>query len=762
MLGRVLIRIAVSALALAFAALPTLAGSAAVHKSIAPYQWRTVPIGGGGYITGMVIHPNVPDLVYIRTDVGGAARWDATKSVWTPIANAETVGGLFPYASGVESIAIDPQNPDVVYMVVGMYRAQMLESWGQWKKGDPNPSAAFKSTDRGETWTRLNFNPSSGANEDWRWVGERLAVDPNDSNVVLFGSRSEGLWRSADTGKSWQIVTSLPISDDQKLGVAWIIFDPASGNPGTSSKIIYAAVTGKGIFRSADSGGSWALLTGNEADTLDNPLPTYAPKRAALASNGTLYAAFYGDGGKSGVWRYDTKGNRWKNITPKTGIDYNAIAVDPRDPYHVIAVELKYGFQSQIFRSEDGGGKWRIVQSNANFSAPWYPKEMWASAVASVSFDPHHTNRVWYTDWYNVWRTDDVTRSPSDWTTQTAGHEETVVFTLATPPQGAPLFSGMADIMGFRHESTTAYPSTSFGNMLMQYANGIDYAASDPNQVVLVGGWQNQETGNGALSADNGKTWTKFENVPGGARWGKVAFSADGKSIVWIPTGMIPYYSDDGGKTWTDAGGVPPGLVGDQWSIDHPIAADRVTPGRFYIARGNSVTRSDDGGKTWQIVGRLADLNDGDMRASIAEESPDKIGKIEVNGVPAAPNYRMVQTAQGIAGEVWVQRGSDLYVSTNAAETFTRIDADEVKLFALGKSNAGNTRPTIYLYGKFGSVYGLFRSDDSGTTWAQLDSTNAPLYNASVMMGDQQEYGRIYIGLNGRGVWTGAPAQGEK
>jgi hypothetical protein len=48
-----------------------------------------------------------------------------------------------------------------------------------------------------------------GSNEDLRWCGERLAVSSAKTPVILFGSRSNGLWRSADGGASWAQVRAL-------------------------------------------------------------------------------------------------------------------------------------------------------------------------------------------------------------------------------------------------------------------------------------------------------------------------------------------------------------------------------------------------------------------------------------------------------------------------------------------------------------------------------------------------------------------------
>jgi len=41
-----------------------------------PYTWDNVGIGGGGFVSGLITSKNEPDLLYARTDVGGAYRWN--------------------------------------------------------------------------------------------------------------------------------------------------------------------------------------------------------------------------------------------------------------------------------------------------------------------------------------------------------------------------------------------------------------------------------------------------------------------------------------------------------------------------------------------------------------------------------------------------------------------------------------------------------------------------------------------------------------
>ena len=49
------------------------------------YAWSNVAIGGGGYVTGMIYSKAEENLVYARTDIGGAYRWVESEGRWDAI-----------------------------------------------------------------------------------------------------------------------------------------------------------------------------------------------------------------------------------------------------------------------------------------------------------------------------------------------------------------------------------------------------------------------------------------------------------------------------------------------------------------------------------------------------------------------------------------------------------------------------------------------------------------------------------------------------
>src|SRR5439155_4021257 len=114
-----------------------------------------------------------------------------------------------------EGFAIDPNDVNTIYYAGG-------------NNNISTTGAIFKSTDQGTTWTQLN-GPSieMDGNGDQRWGDCRLLVSPSNSNVLLFGSRKNGLWRSADAGGTWTNITALP-AGTSGYGVQSIAYDPAT------------------------------------------------------------------------------------------------------------------------------------------------------------------------------------------------------------------------------------------------------------------------------------------------------------------------------------------------------------------------------------------------------------------------------------------------------------------------------------------------------------------------------------------------------
>ncbi|MFE6093120.1 cellulose binding domain-containing protein [Streptomyces massasporeus] len=103
--------------------------------------------------------------------------------------------------TGVVSIASDSVDPNRVYAAVGTY----TNSW------DPKNGAVMRSADRGASWQKANQPFKLGGNMPGRGMGERLAVDPHRNSVLYLGAPSgKGLWRSTDSGASWSQVANFP------------------------------------------------------------------------------------------------------------------------------------------------------------------------------------------------------------------------------------------------------------------------------------------------------------------------------------------------------------------------------------------------------------------------------------------------------------------------------------------------------------------------------------------------------------------------
>jgi len=78
------------------------------------FEWKKVVVGGGGYVSGVLFSEAAKDVVYCRTDVGGAYRWDQSNASWIQLLDG--VGRSESDLRCVESIAADPTDSSRLYM----------------------------------------------------------------------------------------------------------------------------------------------------------------------------------------------------------------------------------------------------------------------------------------------------------------------------------------------------------------------------------------------------------------------------------------------------------------------------------------------------------------------------------------------------------------------------------------------------------------------------------------------------------------------
>ena len=688
-----------------------------------PYHWRNVSIGGGGFVTGLITQPQAGDILYARTDVGGAYRRDAAARRWIPLTDSFAAMDF----TGIESLALDPQDPFCVYLAAGIYSGSR--------------AAIFRSDNQGRTWQRTEVPFKMGGNEPGRFNGERLVVNPKDDRILFFGSRRDGLWKSPDRGATWSQVTAFPTIEEPKLassrrwfgarpvGIVCVLYDGAT---------IYAAVStlGTNLFRSADGGDSW------------QPVPNQPiglrPNHIVRASDGTLYLSygkqpgpeFMSDGA---VWKFDPRNDKWSDITPVKPADdgqpfgYGAVAVDANNPQVLLATTFCHWHpHDEVFRSTNGGASWKPLLATARFDhsiAP-YTTERTPHWMGSVVINPSNSNEAWFTTGYGLWCCTNLTAADAggrtDWIFADQGLEETVPLALISPPKGAHLLSGVGDIDGFRHDDLDASPAQgSFSGPRFGNTESLAFAAQKPSLIVRTGTGGKQT--HAAISKDRGKSWRRLPTAPPSSAdgAGTIALSANGKTIVWTPLRSLPSFSVDGGGHWTNCLGVSHGLG---------VVADPVNSSRFYAfdAQAGMLLRSTNAAANFSDTGASLPALDDSNDACLA----------------ATP---------GLEGDLWLMlHGNGLYHSLDGGVTFTRTTAVlDASSMGFGKAASGRKFPALYLAGKVGDSEGLFRSVDTGATWTRINDPQHQYGEISRVTGDPRIFGRVYFATGGRGIIYG-------
>lgn len=324
-----------------------------------PGLWTTEGPGNlGGRVNTIAIHPKNENIIFIGFSHGGAYRTMNGGQSWTSIFDDQT--SLY-----VSDIAIDPLNPNTVYLATGDHSGGYYCGQGE---------GIFKSTDLGNTW---NY---SGLNETR--VISKILINTNNPNIIYAGSLGysysknghRGLYKSVDAGLTWNKILYL----NDSSGVTDMVMNPMNPDEiyvafwnklGTNNRSLTIGPDGQ-VFKTTDGGINWRKL--------ENGLPSDSINgRIALAicesQPNILYARYVrtfrcGNSNSNNlfaIYRSNDHGETWedtKGIGQSTGLScgelggfgwyFQKIAVNPNDPDDVIVMGV------DMFRSFDGAKTW--------------------------------------------------------------------------------------------------------------------------------------------------------------------------------------------------------------------------------------------------------------------------------------------------------------------------------------------------------------------------------------------------------------------
>ena len=753
-------------------AVPAMPASAA-DSIESNYTWGAMKIGGGGFVSGIVTGK---DTMYARTDVGGAYRYNYDTDSWEQLFSFinETDKGML----SVDAMAIDPTDDNTVYFLCGC--AYFSDA----------RTAIYKTTDGGKTFTIVDVTDliQVHGNGNGRHTGESIAIDPDNPNVLYCGgdvtAGESCLIKSTDGGETWKPVKSYDDLGLYKETIKWpfwtehetraLINDEYRFQNGVASIKIYGgkvyvatSTTGKNSLVCAD-------VKTDEFTDLSAIDTEHYPARITSNGKGLLYITYQSslsnsDAGMSGaIYKYDTATGEAVNIAP-TANGFSEVHVDPKNPDRLITStsglwysqmwqawsdEHSPAWGDRFFRSEDGGETWREITPGNELSwggplAAHYLEDngyAWIRDkaihwVGSLVIDPRNSDRIHITSGNGVFCCDDTWAETPTLYFHPDGIEEVVSLDFCSTADGYDV-SAIGDYDGFVHESPDVIGIQHKPNM--GSTSSIAICPQDTNIWFRLAEGDN-DVASAFYSKDAGKTWIKTT----GPKGGKAAIAKIGDTYrIFASAKGGGQYSDDFGETWESISltglyyDMRPGFLPDPenpeivWAYGYSKAANQydTTPTEYKLYK------STDGGKTFSAPTSVCPYDSCDAATRIAYLGGGDI----------------------VLGGGW----NGAYKVNGKTDEIEKLPVFYCKTIGYGCGEKAGDPNALYMYGRptEADIEGLYRSTDSGQTWLLINTEN--LYggtgNGNYIVGDMDEFGKMYMSTVGCGIIYGEVTGSEK
>ncbi len=330
---------------LALLAAPLLVSAQDVESFLEGMNVRHVGPGTmSGRVTAIAVERDRPEVIYAGTASGGLWRSESAGLTWEALFDEQPT-------QSIGAVAIAPSNPDAIWVGTGEGNPRNSHSSGL---------GVYRSIDGGASWDCMGLEATRNIH--------RVIVHPDDPKTVWVGATGSawapgpdrGVYKTTDGGKTWDHVLFV----DDSTGVAELVLDPS--NPDKLFVAMWSfhrkpwtftsGGAGSGLYVTHDGGDAWTRL---DAET---GLPGGKLGRMGLAMSAAdpdiVYALIEAESG-TGLYRSEDGGRKWGLVQDKEvgnrPFYYAEIHADPTDPDHL------FNLYSMVDESTDGGRTFETI-----------------------------------------------------------------------------------------------------------------------------------------------------------------------------------------------------------------------------------------------------------------------------------------------------------------------------------------------------------------------------------------------------------------
>ncbi len=640
--------------------------------------------------------------------------------MWIPLGPRPIADGSYAYAGRVTALATVPGSPNTVYLGAAQ-------------------GGVWKTTDGGTSWVPLTDDQDSLA------IGS-LAIDPSDPNVIYAGTGEAnqscdshygiGLLKSADGGSTWTILGGGVF---QNTSIAKIVVHPTTpatlwvaNGSGAAGFSCYGRAGTFGVFKSIDGGANWSQVLGSAQTGVNQPVHDLV--RSPSDPN-VLYAGV----ATSGIWKTADGGTTWNKLAgglPTTDIGRFDLAINPGNASVLFALVARAsnGTQRGTYRSTDAGVSWTAMPIVGGTCHYWSFQDL-------CTYTGNTAGQCWYdaaieiqsggTVWQGGTAIFKSTTGGASWTDVCPQSVHVDQHAIAFGSDGK-VWIGNDGGVWASSNGGTSWVNKNGDLQITQFYPGAALDASEYERAM-------------AGAQDNGTP--RYEGFPA---WGLTTFG-DGAACVidssdpatWYTSSQYLniYKTSDGGFSY---GNATSGLLDANTTVAPFIGQFTACPAdpRVLIAGSDNVWRTNDGAGIWE--GNSPDPIDasGSLIVALAFAPSDAACRTYAVGTKSG---RVFRTSDG--GLSWDDISGILPARALNDLAFDPTDANVLYAAVSGfggshlfrTTEAGSPAPTWFtvdagipdapinsvlvdpeepkvLYA--GSDLGLFRSVDSGVSWA--------------------------------------------